>query len=68
MTLAEIRLAKSFEDLKPAIRYLADNMLGMTYGEFIAYRRTLEDQATNIGVSLQTINEYATNYQIFGEN
>lgn len=45
MTIQNIRDAKTFEDLKPAIKLLCDKMQVMTYGEFLAYKRTLESQA-----------------------
>jgi hypothetical protein len=66
MTLKQIRDAKDFDSLKPAMRFLCDNMQAMTYGEFQAYKRTLEDQCKAIGSSLKDMNEYAENYQIFG--
>jgi hypothetical protein len=64
--LQDIRDAKSFEALKPAIRFLCDEMQKMTYGEFLAYRGTLQSQCIKIGHTLVELNAYAENYQIFG--
>lgn len=66
MTLQKIREAKTFEDLKPAIKFLCDNIQKMTWGEFTAYKRTLENQAEKVGATLKDMNEYAEQYQVFG--
>lgn len=64
--LAEIRLMESFDALKPAIRFLCAKMKQMGYGEFIAYKRTLEAQAEKVGASIKALNEYAEQIQVFG--
>lgn len=67
MTLAEIRLAKTLDELKPAINFLCAHMHDMTYGEFIAYKRTIEFQAINkLSVSVAEINKIAEEYQVYG--
>lgn len=66
MTLDQVRQAKDKEELANAVEYLCDNMQKMTYGAFIAYRRTIEDRAKALGWTLQSMNEYATDYQTFG--
>lgn len=66
MKLQDIRDADSFEALKPAIRLLCDKMQEMTWGEFNAYRRTLENQAIKVGSTVKALNEYAEHYQVFG--
>lgn len=66
MTLNQIRDAKDFESIKPAIRFLCDNMQAMTFGEFQAYKRTLEEKCNNIHVNLNEMNQYAENYQVYG--
>lgn len=66
MTLQKIREAKTFDDLKPAIKFLCDNMQKMTWGEFIAYRRTLENQAIKVGSTLKDLIEYTEQYQESG--
>lgn len=67
MKLEDIRQVETFEDLKPAIRFLCDVMQDLSWGEFIAFQRTIEGQAKKVGVSLQYMNEYATQYQVYGE-
>ena len=67
MTLEQFRQAQNVTELKPAIKMLCDKMQVMTWGEFNAYKRTLESQATKLGVSLKTINAIAENYQVFGQ-
>lgn len=67
MTLEQIRQAKSLNDIKPAIKYLCDNMQKMTYGAFEAYKRTLESQGVKVGVSIRDLNAIAEKYQVFGE-
>lgn len=66
VTLQTIRDAKTLEDLKPAIIFLCDNMQSMTWGEFTAFQRTIENQALKIGVSLEKLNSMATDYQQLG--
>jgi hypothetical protein len=66
MTLQSIRDSKNFEELKPAIRFLCDEMQKMAWGEFSAFKRTIEDQAIKAGSNLRELNEYAENYQVFG--
>ena len=66
MTLSEIRQCESFVQLEPAIKFLCDKMHDMPYGEFIEMKRTIGSQSLKIGLTLQIINEYAENYQIFG--
>lgn len=66
-TLQTIRETKSFEELKPAIVFLCDHMGKMTYGEFHAFQRTIEIQAEKLGVSRETLNTFAENYQTYGE-
>jgi hypothetical protein len=65
-TLKTIRDAQTFDDLKPAIRFLCDEMQKMTWGEFTAFQRTLESQSLKVGISLKEMNAYAENYQVFG--
>lgn len=65
-TLETIRNADSFEALKPAIRFLCDEMQKMTYGEFLAFKRTIESQCVKVGSSLKECNDYAETYQVFG--
>jgi cytidylate kinase len=38
----------------------------LTYGEFTAHKRTIEEQAEKLGITLQQINKIAENYQVFG--
>lgn len=66
MTLKQIREKTSAEDLIPAIKFLCDNMRSMTYGEFIAYRRTLSGKLESLGVSFNDMNTMAEEYQVFG--
>lgn len=66
MTLQNIRDALTFDDLKPAVKFLAQNMQRMAYGEFIAYKRTLESQAVKVGSNVKALNELAEQYQVFG--
>ncbi len=66
MTLQNIRDAKTFDELKPAIKLLCDKMQIMTYGEFTAYKRTLESQAVKVGSSVKALNDYAEQYQVYG--
>lgn len=66
MTLQNIRGAKTFNDLKPAIKFLCDKMQVMTWGEFCAYKRTLESQCVKVGSTIKDLNAYAENYQVFG--
>lgn len=66
MTLNEIRNVPTFEALKPAIRFLCDTMQDLSWGEFVAYQRTIETQAKKVGASLKILNEYAEQYQVFG--
>lgn len=66
MTLQTIRETTSFEALKPAIQFLCDEMQKMTYGEFCAFKRTIESQCVKVGSSLKECNEYAETYQVFG--
>ncbi len=67
MTLNEIRKVEQLEQLLPAIKFLCDNMHEMTWGEFNGYKRTIENQATKINVSLRDINNIAENYQLFNK-
>lgn len=67
MTLEQIRQVQTLIELKPAIKVLCDKMQSMSWDEFNAYKRTLEDQATKLGISLKTINATAENYQVFGQ-
>lgn len=67
MKLNEIRNTKNLNDLKPAIRFLCDNMQKMSFGEFLAYKRTIESQCEKINISYKEINDLAEKYQIFGE-
>ena len=57
ITLQYIRECKSFDDLKPAILFLCDNMQAMTWGEFVAFQRTIETQTKKLGLSLKAMNE-----------
>lgn len=66
MKLQDIRGVQSFDALKPAIRLLCDDMHTMTYGEFIAYKRTLETQCVKLGHTLAEMNNYAIQYQVYG--
>ena len=66
MTLQKLRDAKTFCDLKPGIKFLCDHMERMTWGEFVAYKRTLESKALELGITLDALNLYAENYQVFG--
>lgn len=66
MSLQNIRDSETFEQLKPAIKFLCDEMQKMTYGEFLAYKRTLESQAVKVGSSIKELNIYAERYQVFG--
>lgn len=66
MKISDVRQTKSLEELKPAIRFLCDNMQSMTFGEFNAYKRTIETQARILGIAVQEINSYAENHQIYG--
>ena len=66
MSLAKIREAKSFEELTPAIHYLCTNMQAMSWGDFCAYKGTIEHQANKLGIPFKAINDYAENYQTFG--
>lgn len=66
MTLQQIREAKNLEELKPAIYNLCDIMQKISYGEFIAYKNTVESQAKKLNIDLKTINKLAEDYQIFG--
>ena len=65
-TLANIRNAQTFDDLKPAVKFLCDNMQVMPWGDFIAYKRTLEAQAVKVGTTIAEMNKYAEQYQVFG--
>ena len=65
-TLESIRNAESFEQLKPAVRFLCDKMQKMTWGEFNAFKRTLETQAVKVGSSVSELNAYAEQFQVFG--
>lgn len=65
-TLQTIRNATTFDQLKPAIEFLCDEMQKMTWGEYTAYKRTLEDQAVKVGSSIRDLNIYAVEYQTFG--
>ncbi len=66
MRLQDIRQTETFEALKPAIKYLCDHMEAMAWGEFNAYKSTLEQQAIKIGATVKDLNEYAEQYQVFG--
>lgn len=66
ITLQVIRDAKTFNDLKPAIKFLCNNMEAMQWGEFIAYKRTLENQAVIVGITVKELNQYAEQFQVFG--
>lgn len=66
MSLDQIRASENLEQLKPAIIYLAQNMENMSFGEFTAYKRTIEVKANEVGVSLAQINKIAEDYQIYG--
>jgi len=66
MKLSDVQQTKNFEELKPAIRFLCDNMQTMTFGEFNAYKRTIETQARVLGIAVQEINAYAENHQVYG--
>lgn len=66
LTLESIRLCKTFEELKPAVKFLCDNMESMAWGDFMAYKRTLESQTLKMGLSLTALNEYAENFKVFG--
>lgn len=63
MHLSDIRASKTFNDLKPAIELLCREMQKMTWGEFNAYRRTLESAAKAIGIEYQALDSYAITYQ-----
>lgn len=63
MTLQQIRDTKTAEGIWEGTRFLCENMQVMTYGEFLAYRRTLEEQARKLGVSITQLNNYAVMYQ-----
>jgi len=62
-----IRNVKTFDELKPAIILLCNEMQKMTWGEFNAFKRTIENKAKDLNISLDRTNEYAENYQIFGK-
>lgn len=66
MKLEEIRTA-DLDGFKKAIIFLSDNMHEMTYGEFIAFRRTIEIKGESLGINYEKMNEMAEHYQIFGE-
>lgn len=66
MTLQEIRETKTFDQLKPAIKFLCDNMQKLTWGEFNAFRSTIESQSLKVGSNIKQVNEYADSYRIFG--
>lgn len=66
ITLQTIRDTKTLEDLKPSIIFLCDNMQSMTWGEFVAFQRTIENQALKLGISLKELNSIATDYQQLG--
>lgn len=65
-TLKDIRNINTINELVEPIKFLCDKMHSMTYGEFIAYKRTLEHQALKVGCDIKTLNEYANEYQTFG--
>ncbi len=68
LTVKQLRETKmtSVEDLKPFIYFLSDNMGDMLYGEFIAYKSTIEKKARELNIDLKTINKIAEDYQVFG--
>lgn len=67
ITLKYIRDCKTFEELKPAIVFVCDNMNDMTWGEFTAFQRMIEIQCQKVGKTLKDLNEYAIGYQDRGE-
>ena len=67
MTLQEIRQSKSFDELKPSIVFLCDNMQYMTFGDFQAYKRTIESVCICLGYTYKDVNNYAENYQNYGQ-
>lgn len=66
MTLEQIRQTTKASQLRPAIKYLCDNMQAMSWGAFVAYQRTLETQSVKLGISLKELNSIAENYQVYG--
>lgn len=67
MTLQQIRDAQTLAAIKPAIKFLCENMQKMTFGEFSAYKNTLQDRAVKVGSSLKELNDLAVEYQDSGE-
>lgn len=63
MSLQYVRDCKSFDDLKPAIIFVCDNLQKLSWGEFTAYQRLIEIQAQKIGATLKQVNDYAVEYQ-----
>ena len=66
MTLSQIRTATSLGDLLPAVKFLCHNMQAMSFGEFQAYKRTLENQTLVVGSDLATLNNLALEFQTDG--
>lgn len=67
MTLEKIRQAKTFEDLKPAIIFLTNEMHELSWGDFNAYRNTITEKAKEFGVSFSKLNAIAEQYRIEGK-
>jgi len=66
MKLDEIRAAYSLATLTPAIKFLAERVESLSWGEFNAYKRTIENKANELGIDLKTVNEIASEHQVFG--
>ena len=61
-----IRTIRSFEEMKPILKNIADNLSSIPYEDLVKYKFTIETQADKFGVSVKEINDFVEQYQIFG--
>lgn len=52
MKVSEIRQAKSVDDLRPAIKFLYDNICNIPIDQVMAMRCTIDEQIKTLGLTM----------------
>lgn len=66
ITLRTIRDAQDFEQLKPCIQFLVENMQDLSWGEFNSFRSVILETAKRLNIEYSKINQYAEQMQVYG--